>query len=301
MKRIRAILIMLLITLPAFPQEESVNMILDEFLFGKHIPDSMLDAIDINEEEIYDLLGAINNYKYIYARSEFENNTYFSGQDLGIDQYNIANQIFFQGPKGLNIGVAGIIYSGFIPKYNTTIVSAGYNNNISELKGLSFRATYNHFFFAKVDSIEENAFNSSVNIGATYFLKNFGTSVDFSLLIGNDPSAQLSWDLFSEFTLFKIGLFNKLKFVPELSFYLGNETVVSSQYISLPRFSGEIYSEKDTFGLMNTALRLPISLSYNNLDIRAGYNLNFPRIPGGDTQAKNTSFFNISVGYMFGF
>ena len=66
MKRIRAILIMLLITLPAFPQEESVNMILDEFLFGKHFPDSMLDAIDINEEEIYDLIGAINNYKYLF-------------------------------------------------------------------------------------------------------------------------------------------------------------------------------------------------------------------------------------------
>ena len=38
MKRIRSILIMLLITLSAFSQEESVNMLLDEFLFGKHIP-----------------------------------------------------------------------------------------------------------------------------------------------------------------------------------------------------------------------------------------------------------------------
>jgi hypothetical protein len=298
MKRLRAILIMLLISLPAFPQEESINMILDEFLFGKHIPDSMLDAIDINEEEIYDLLGAINNYKYIYARSEFENNTYFSGQDLGIDQYNIANQIIYQGPKGLNIGVAGIIYSAFVPKYNTTFASVGYNNRISKLKGVSLRASYNRFFFARVDTIEENAFNSSVNLGTTYRFKNIGTSLDFALLIGNDPSAQFSWDLFSEFTLLRLGLFNKLKFVPELSLYFGNETVVSSQY--LPRLSMEIFSEKSTFGLMNTALRLPVNLSLNNLDIRAGYNFNLPRIPGGETQPENTSFFNISVGYMFG-
>jgi len=299
MKRIRAILIMLLITLPAFPQEESVNLLLDEFLFGKQLPDSMLDAININEEDIYDLLNAINNYKYIYVRSEFENNTYFAGQDIGIDQYNIANQVFYQGPKGLNIGIAGIIYSCFVPKYNTTIATLGYSNRISKLKGVSVMATYNRFFFAKVDSIEESAFNSSVNLGTTYQFKNIGASLDFALLIGNDPTAQFSWDLFSEFTLLRLGLFNKLKFVPELSLYMGNETVVSSLY--LPRFSGEIYSEKSTFGLMNTVLRLPLNLSYNNLDIRAGYNFNFPRIPGGDTQPENTSFFNISVGYMFGF
>jgi len=301
MKEIQAIVIILLISIPAFPQEETVNSLLDEFLFGKNSQDSVLEAILLNEADINDLIDAITDYKYIYARSEFENRTYFSGQDLGIEQFNIANQIFFQGSNGVQIGIAGILYSGFKPKYNTTIASLGYSNRLSMLKGASVRASYSRFFFAKVDSIEENAFNSSVNLGATYQLDNVGTSVDFYLLLGADPSSQFSWEFFSDFTIIRLGLFNKLKFTPEISLYFGNETVVSSQYISLPRFTGEIYSEKNTFGLMNTVLRVPLCLSYRNLDLRAGYNFNFPRIPGGDIKPEKTSFFNISIGYMFGF
>lgn len=301
MKNIRAIIIMLLISLPAFPQEETVNVLLDEFLFGKNSQDSVLAAILINEADIDDILDAITNYKFIYARSEFENKTYFSGQDLGIDQYNIANQIFYQGPQGLNIGVAGILYSGFRPRYNTTIASVGLNRRLSGLRGASLRASYNRFFFARVDSIEENAFNSSINIGTTYQLKNIGTSVDLSVLMGNEFSVQTSWDLFADFTILKFGIFNKLKFTPEVSLYFGNETVVISQFVSYPRFTGEIYSEKNTFGLMNTVLRIPLNLSYKNFDLRAGYNLNFPRIPGANTKPQNTSFFNVSLGYMFGF
>jgi hypothetical protein len=237
MKSIKAIIIILFTSLPAFAQEETVDLLLDEFLFGKNARDSVLEAILLNETDINDLLDAVTNYKFIYARSEFENRTFFSGQDLGIEQYNIANQVFYQGPDGLNLGAAGIIYSGFKPKYSTSIASAGYNNRIRTVPGASIRAGYNRFFFAMVDSIEENSFNSSVNLGSTYRLKQFCTSVDFSLLIGKDPSLQFSWDLFSDLTILRIGLFDKLRFVPEISLYFGNETVVASQYISLPRFT----------------------------------------------------------------
>ncbi len=300
MKNIRAVIIMLLISLPVFSQKETVDVLLDEYLFGKSVQDSLLEAYLSNEADINDLLNAITNSSYIYVRSEFENKTYFSGQDLGIKQYNIVNQAFYQGAKGLNIGVSGILYSGFKPKYNTTIASIGYNKRISSINGLSLKAAYNRFFFADIDSIAENSFNSSINLGAAYQLKNIGTSVDFSFLMGNDPSAQFSWDLFSDLTIMKIGLFNRLKFSPEISFYFGNETVVTSAYLNLRRFLAVEYSEKSTFGLMNTVIRVPLSLTYKNLDLRAGYNFNLPRIPGTDIKPEKTSFFNLSVGYLFG-
>jgi len=99
----------------------------------------------------------------------------------------------------------------------------------------------------------------------------------------------------------KFGLSNKLSIEPEVSFYFGNETVVINQYITLPRYSGEISTEKKYFGLMNTMIRTPVSLYFGNIDINAGYNFNFPRIPGSNIQPEKTSFLNISVGYVFGF
>ena len=290
MKKIKAIIIMLMISISAFSQESTVNQLLDEFLFGKSIQDSVLEAILLNEADLNDLMNALADFKYIYARSEFENKTYFSGQDLGIEQFNIANQVYYQGSKGLNIGLSGIFYSGFKPKYNTTIASIGYNNRIASLQGISVRTLYNRFFFAKVDSIEKNAYNNSINLGASFQSKNIGTSVDYYLLLGNDPSSQISWDLYSQFKLLKLGIFNTLKFVPEISLYFGNATVVSNQYVS----------QENKFGLMNSVIRLPVNLTYNNLDLAAGYNFNFPRQPDSLIKPERTSFFNISIGYMFG-
>jgi hypothetical protein len=301
MKKFGSIIIMMLFSAHLFAQEGAVNGLLDEFLFGRNNQDSLLEAVLLNEADINELLNAVTTNRFIYARSEFENKTYFSGQDLGIDQYNISNQVYYLGPKGLNIAVAGILYSGFKPKYNTTIASIGYNKSFSGLPQLRIRAIYNRFFFAKTDSIADSDFNSSFNLGVTYQNKYAGTSADISLLAGNDPSFQASWDIFADITILKLGLFSRLKFSPELSMYFGNKIVVSSQYIQLPRHSAEIITQDNTFGLMNTLIRLPVSLIYRNFDFRAGYNFNFPRSPGSDTRPSNTSFFNLSVGYIFDF
>jgi hypothetical protein len=119
-------------------------------------------------------------------------------------------------------------------------------------------------------------------------------------LMGNNNSVQINWDLFLDIPIMKFGSSNKLSFEPQASFYFGNETVVISQYINLPRFSGEISTEKRSFGLMNTMLRFPLSFTFKNLDISGGYNFNFPRIPGSSEKPVNTSFFNLSLGYIFG-
>jgi hypothetical protein len=253
----------------------------------------------LNEMDITDILSALYDTRYIYVRSDFENRTYFSGQDLGIDQFNISGQVFYQGAKGLSAGIAGIMYSQFEPRYNTTILTAGYNNRIRGVKGLNIRASYSRYFFAINDSIEGNTFNSSVNLGFAWQWKIFGSSADFSMLLGDEISGQANWDIFLDIPLVKFGLFSKISFEPEVSFLLGNEIIVVGQYVSFPRYSGEIYSEQNTFGLMNTTLRLPVSLSLGQFDLTAGYNFNFPRSPGTDETPPKTSFFNLSVGYLF--
>lgn len=300
MKRNIFLIILLATALPGFSQQEDMlDEALDEFLFGKEYQDSLVESMILNDMDITDIISALYDTRYIYVRSDFENRTFFSGQDLGIDQFNISGQVFYQGAKGLSVGIAGIMYSQFQPKYNTTIVTAGYNNRIKGVKGLNIRASYSRYFFAKIDSVEGNAFNSSANLGFAWQWKIIGSSADFSMLLGNEISGQANWDIFFEIPVIRFGLFNKISFEPEVSFLLGNETVVVGQYVTLPRFSGEIYAERNTFGLMNTTLRIPLSASIGNFDLTAGYNFNFPRSPGTDDTPERTSFFNLSLGYIF--
>jgi hypothetical protein len=301
MKVTSILLALFVFSLPAFSQEENLNKMLDEFLFGKSFQDSLLESIEITDMDLKEILNTLDNYKFIYVRSEFENKTFFSGQDIGVDQYNIAGQVCYQGSKGLNIGIAGIMYSEFEPQYNTTELTVGYNNHIFGAKGLSIRALYSRYFFAKVDSMLSNDFNSSANIGMTYQWKGFGSSADFALLLGKETSTQVNWDIFAYIPVMKFGLSNKLNIEPEVSFYFGNQTVIVNQLINLPWYKGEKFTEKKYFGLMNTMIRIPLSLYLGNMDISAGYNFNLTRMPGGDTNPDNTSFFNISVGYVFGF
>jgi hypothetical protein len=290
----------ILFSIPVHSQEKSLDRMLDEFLFGKDANDSLLESLAVNDIDLNDILNKTYNYKFIYARAEYENKTYFSGQDLGISQYNISGQIYYQGSKGLNLGLAGIRYNQFDPKYNTTILTAGYNNHVRGVKGLNIRALYSRYFFAKVDSVSNDAFKGSIDLGATYQWKIIGSSVDFSFLMGKARSAQISWDFFADIPVIRFGLFNKLSFEPQISFYLGSETVVVNHYVNLTIFSGEIATRKKNFGLLNTMVRIPLSVTFKNFDLSAGYNFNFPRIPGGTVKPGNTSFFNLSLGYIFG-
>ncbi len=301
MKPTLIISLFFIFSIPSLGQEASLEKALDEFLFGSSIQDSLLESITINDMDFNDILHTMYNYRFIYVRSEFESRTFFSGQDLGIDQYNIASQVYFQGPKGLNIGLVGIMYSKFVPQYNTTILSIGYNKSISGIKGLNIRASYSRYFFPIIDSVKSSAYNSSANIGTTYQWKCLGSSADFSLLLGNKKSAQLNWDLFADIPLVKFGLSNKISIEPEVSFYLGNETVVGNQYITASKSSGEISTQKENFDLMNTIIRVPVSLSIGNIDIIAGYNFNLPGSTNINKTPVQKSFFNLSLGYIFVF
>jgi hypothetical protein len=298
MKTALTIIVLLFFTMPIFAQRENLDKMLDEFLFGTSANDSIIESLNIDDIDLNELTS-LYNYKYIYVRSEFENKTFFSGQDLGINQYNITGQIYYQSSKGLNIGIAGIRYSQFDPKYNSTIISAGYNNRFADIKGLNIRALYSRYLFAKTDSAK-NSFNSSIDLGSTYQWKVLGTSADFTLLLGNKNSNQFNWDIFADLPILRFGLTNKLSFEPELSFYFGNETVVVNKYVTVGRFTEDVSSKKKSFGLMNTILRIPVSITLKNIDLSAGYNFNFPNIPGGSTKSGNKSFLNISLGYIFG-
>ena len=300
MKRLKLFAILIIISVPAFSQqEESLDEMIDEFLFGKSVQDSLIGSILTNEIDIIDIVDALYNNSFLYIRSDFENRTFFSGQDLGIDQFNIASQIYYQGSKGLSLGIAGIMYSKFEPRYNTTIFTAGYNNRIRTIKRLNIRALYSRYLFARIDTVPDNAFNSAANLGATWRFGVFGTSADLSLLMGDEFSGQATFNLFAEIPVIKLGLFNRITFEPEIALLFGNETIVVNQYVNLPRFTGEIYSEKKSFGLMNLTLRMPISISLGNFDLSAGYNFNIPRSPGTDTNPSTTSYLNLSVGYVF--
>jgi hypothetical protein len=60
------------------------------------------------------------------------------------------------------------------------------------------------------------------------------------------------------------------------------------------------YIYNDIFDLLNTRLNIPLRLATKSWDFEIGYNINFPSPVETESNLKNTSFFNISIGYLIG-
>lgn len=274
---------------------------LDE-IYHNHL-DSLIDNIVFEDEELASLLGLNDRFQFLYGRLSFENNTFYAGRDLGYNQYNLTGQLVYFHSCGLNVTLSGVWYEKLEPQYAATAVSLGYSRKFNALKDFRFRASYDYYFYSSNDSVSDFTFNSSFNLGTTYRKKWGGSRVDFSLLTGNETRTQISWDFFANLVIVKFGFLNKLEFEPEISMFFGSEDVIDIKIgtvigpLGRPRPTIN-YTTSSQFGLMNSEIKLPLTLTLGDFDLELGYNVNIPHSLDPDFAYNVTGYLNFSVGYM---
>jgi hypothetical protein len=261
--------------------------------------DSLLDAILFEDEQLVSLLSGKTHYQFLYLRTSFENRSYFSGRDIGIEQYNYSTQASYFHSMGFNAGVGSIWYSQFNPKLYATSLSVGYTGTFDRKGDFRFRTSYNRYFYSKVDSIESRAFYNAFSLGSTLDKGFIGTRLDAALLTGNETAGQLKWDLYGDITLIKLGTFDRIRFEPVVSLFFGKEIVAYYQLGGLGQSQEYVLVEDSEFGLLNTAVRIPVTVNYKGFDLEFGYNINFPNSMITGEKLPMTTYFNLSLGYMF--
>ena len=182
--------------------------------------DSLLDVILFEDEEMLTLLTGKKHYQFLYVRTHFENNSYFSGRDIGIEQQNYSAQLSYFHSAGINLSVGSIWYSQFNPKLYATSLAVGYSGKFGKSNDYRYRTSYNRYFFSEMDSVDSHAFSNAFALGATIDKGLLGTRLDLALLTGEETAGQVSWDLFGDI---KLGTFDRIKFEPEISFFFDKE------------------------------------------------------------------------------
>ena len=278
------------------------------FLLGFSIPelksqdealDSLLEIILFEDEEMVSLLTGKSNYQFLYVRTHFENESYFSGRDIGIEQQNYSAQLSYFHSAGISAGVGTIWYSQFNPRLYATSLMLGYSGKFGKSNDYRYRSSYNRYFFSKMDSVDSHAFNNAFAVGATIDKGFIGTRLDLALLTGEETAGQVSWDLFADITLIKLGTFDRVKFEPEISLFFGKEIVAYYELGGPGQNEQYELVEDSEFGLLNLAIRFPLSLDYKNFDLEIGYNINLPNSMLTDDKLPMTTYFNVSLGYIF--
>jgi len=278
------------------------------FLFGFCIPelksqeeelDSLLEVILFEDEEMVSLLTGKSNYQFLYARTHFENRSYFSGRDIGIEQHSYSAQISYFHSVGISAGVGTIWYSQFDPKLYATSLMVGYSGKFGKSNDYRYRSSYNRYFFSKMESVDTHSFNNAFAVGATIDKGLIGSRLDLALLTGEETAGQVSWDLYADITLIKLGTFDRIKFEPEISLFFGKEIVAYYELGGAGQSQEYVQVEDSEFGLLNAAIRFPLTIDYKSFDLEIAYNINLPNSMLTDDKLPMTTYFNVSLGYIF--
>lgn len=295
MKKILFLFFLVLINQALIAQEnEDINQEIDEIIDN---------VILLENDELIDIINELNNYHVILASIDYSNKTFFLGRDLGIDQFSLTPQLMYQNYKGIFIGVTGNYYSQFNPKWDLTVVSAGYGKEFGEHDNFRAEIGYSRYIFS--DS-ESNDFENSLDLGLYIATNNnsLGASVNSSYLFGDRTGFQSNLSIYSDLKLFDLNSKkdSNLSFQPDLSFQFASENIDTSRFddiISDFPFINRVVSSFETFSLRNIQLQLPLTLEFQDFQIEMGYNINFPSAFEFENSVENTSFFNIGLSYIF--
>ncbi|WP_163708620.1 hypothetical protein [Mangrovibacterium lignilyticum] len=296
MKRIALLLgLLVVLSLPIVAQRTDI---LEKDRFTRI--DSLLNDVLFGDDDLYAIFKGKKHFQFIYAGTNYNSRTYFAGREIEDKQYNLSGQLYYMHSLGFFTGVSGSWYSQLDPAYRTTVISAGFGKGLKKLNFLRYRASVDYFLF-HIDDFDP-LYNSSLNAGITLKSKSLGTRLDGSLLMGQEFGQQVSWDVYAYLNLIKFGRFDYLRLEPEVSLFWGSEAaefLLNEAYFDETTQTEISSYYKDVFGLLNIQLQLPLSLSWKSFDLEVSYNYNLPQTIGDGESYAESSYFRISLGYIF--
>ena len=209
--------------------------------------DSLLNDLVYNESDPLIIPDKPASYNFLFAGTALNSKTMYAGREIGENMVNISGYVYYYTSSGLFVGASGRWFSQLSPGYNNTTLSVGYSKTLGSKKAFTFRSSYSRFIYSDPVLADLYPDKNSVNLGLSYRKKWFGSRMTGSLLFGEGFSPNLSMAVYSRLTLAKLGKKNTIYTSPELSLFLGTETISVGQGTS-----GTATNTKEAFSLLNT-------------------------------------------------
>jgi hypothetical protein len=276
------ILLLLLSGVPVFAQTDRIDSLLNDLVYN----DS--DPLIMPEKPV--------KFDFIYTGLAFNSNTFYAGREVGTGMYNVSGHLYYYSSTGLFAGASGIWFDQLTPGYSSTTLSAGFSKAIDRKKLVVFRTSYSRFLYYKPDTGTVYPYDNNFSLGLSFRKNWIGARVFANLLFGAESKLTLSSAIYSRFTLIKLGKYNKIYTAPEISAFLGPETVATQKVSS--QETQTLTDLKDVYGLLNTMLYIPVGISLGNFDVEVSYAVNFPSTQDVNISYPVKPFFSVSIGYM---
>lgn len=343
MKRLIFILLICIVNLPGTIRAQSD---LDSLLLDEDIDFSILseDSLLLDELEglsIFTLLDSILNGDYkksqLALRIGFTSDVVNAGRDLGTDQKGLTPGVSYYHKSGLFASAIGYWNSQFSPKYNFTVLSAGYFGVLKNK--LIYSGSYEKTFYHETNEESDiastsisNSFTNNIGLGLSYDFKHLYSSVDYSFLFGNEVTHRLRWGITGYLKKKNFLFFDYILFTPNFSLLFGKEDIVLATFnlreqlqqsdeaeifrdlaaLGYTRQSFQTLSPRDkesalrqavapeasVFGLMNYGFSIPLSFRKGPWSYTMSYNYNIPvELPGEELSLSSSGYLGLSLTY----
>lgn len=194
--------------------------------------DAELDAIFENEADSASLFALIDELlkptpkrSQLQFRIGYSSRVTSAGRDFGIDQQGLTPGISFYHHSGLYADATGFWNSEFDPKYNLTVLTLGYIDQIAPKT--TYSVSYDHSFFTEQDDTQ--TLTNSLSGSITQDFKYAYTGLDYSFSFGSETAHRLIWNLTGNFGFKGFKPFNKITILPSIAVLFGNQNI-TSQY-----------------------------------------------------------------------
>lgn len=265
--------IFLLVSISATAQDDRVDSLLNDLIFSD---ENLLNELSFQKKD------------FLYAGLNYSNKTFFAGREIGTDLANVSGHLYYFSKYGFYAGASGMWYDQLAPGYTTTILTAGYGFYLDKNKRFRASASYSRFIYNS-DTTVIYPYENNANLTLSYRKDWFGARLSNNLMFGSQTLYTLSPSVYANFYFLNFGENNYFQFMPEISGYIGKET------INLTTTPEEVY------GLLNVQLFAPISVNLGNFELQLGYALNFPFTRDATANYKVTSSFSASLFYLLPF
>ncbi|MGY5351667.1 hypothetical protein ACXGQW_03740 [Wenyingzhuangia sp. IMCC45533] len=258
--------------------------------------EALIESVFLEQTELENLVSSLSDFKFLYFSMDYTSDTYFTGRDIGIDQYNLRPQVTYMNAKGFFASVSSIYYDEFDPQWDFISLTTGYGKSIGRKKLLRLTASYSRFIYL---NDLDNAFTNSITtgVGIRNKKRSIGTRLSTTFSFGGDTSFQISSNSFLRFKLFKKSN-SSLYLRPSVNFQIGDQIVFQESGIIEEQGVEFIdFEEQNVFDLLNIQYSLPLLYTIKNFDFELSYHINTPK-SHGFFEYDHTSFFNFSVAYL---
>lgn len=168
-------------------------------------------------------------------RFGYNSNVVSAGRNYGINQHGLSPGISFYHKNGWFADVAGFWNSEFDPKYNLTMLSAGYMGIINKHFSYTLDAEkwfYHYEVTSDFNSIPDNSIGGSFSYSNKFIYSN----LDYSYLFGDGDAHRIIGNINGNIKFNGFWGIKKITIFPGLSAVYGNDQVVI-------QFNGDILDE----------------------------------------------------------